>query len=84
MFENGLGVKKNKEQAIKYYNEAVKQGHITARARLASLAANKSIFGRIVSWVKTRLLIARLIKEDPTIKTKNHPRLGISTSINLK
>ncbi len=39
MYENGIGTAKNSDRAVKWYGEAVKQGHGRARKELAKLQA---------------------------------------------
>ena len=83
LFERGLGVEKDKDKAIYYYREAADLGHIMALAHISSLTTEGGVTKKVYNWLKTRYLMAKLIKADSTIKTKNHPRLGISTSLNV-
>ena len=83
LFERGQGVPKSNEKALVYYREAANLGHITALARISSLSREGGGVKRVCNWIKTRHLMAKLIKADPTIKTKHHHRLGISTSLNV-
>jgi len=57
-YENGLGVAKDRQQAIEWYSKAADGGNPLARARMEGLTGGKSFWGvlsshiaQIVEWL---------------------------------
>lgn len=84
IYENGLGVQKSLTKAIDYYQQAADAGHIMAKARLEGLLVQPGPFWRLRKWLRTRYQVAKLLKSEPSVRDSCHPKLGISTCVNLQ
>lgn len=80
IYERGLGNAVDTKRAIIHYQKAAEMGHIRARGCLEKLLVKRGPFRTIRGWIKSNLIVAKLIKQDPSIKSNDHPRLGISTN----